>query len=212
MTKKRVIVGGLFLLLLLVLSALTVGNTIRLNNAVMKSWMQLEREYERRNDLIPNLAVLVPDHDGTLREAIGEMAGYRLAAIDNQRRAVPREPGYMGAIKFRLNIRFVMGSGHFLRDSTRFASFFDAQNGISGAASRLISDGEGFDEPDTGDSFSNAMILLERTESRIERSVSQYSNTARTYNRSVNTFPGSLYSDLLGFHTVLISEDKTASK
>ncbi|MFU8858782.1 MAG: LemA family protein [Cyclonatronaceae bacterium] len=212
MKKNRVIIGGLFLLVILVLSALSVGNTIRLNHAVMKSWMQLEREYERRNDLIPNLTVLVPDYDETLREAIDGMAGHRLAAIDNQRRAVPREPGYMGAIKSRLNRRFVMGSEHFLRDSTRFYSNHDAQQGISDAVSLLITSHGVNERVDDGDSFGNAVQLLERTALRIERSESRFSNKAHSYNRSVSSFPGRLYSDMLGLHKVLVITDRSASQ
>ena len=201
MKIKWLVTGGVVLILAFLV--LSFGNLLRHNYTVNKNWMQLEAEYERRADLIPNLAVLLPVELDAQADAVGRLVAYRLAAIENQRRTGVRRPGLIAAVKARLDSRFIPGSGHFLQDTTRFTAYMHAQHDISRVSALLVSAATGMDSAEPNGSFDNAVRLLERTETRIDRRLRQYNKSAKNYNRSVTGFPGRLYSGVSGFYGVL---------
>jgi LemA protein len=201
MKIKWLITGGVVLILAFL--ALSFGNLLWQNYSVNKNWMQLEAEYERRADLIPNLAVLLPVELDAQADAVGRLVAYRLAAIENQRRPGVRRPGRIAAVKARLDSRFILGAGHFLQDTSRFTAYMNAQHEISRVSARLVSAAAGTDSAEPDGSFGNAVRLLERSETIIDHQSQQYNKSAQNYNRSVTGFPGRWLPGLTGFYSVL---------
>jgi hypothetical protein len=189
--------GGILLVFVTIL-VLPFGNILRLNYAANKSWVQLETEHQRRADLIPNLAVLLPYEQDSRADAVGQLADYRLAAIENGRHPEPRSPGRIGAVKARLNARFIFGPDHFLHDAARFTAYMNAQHHISRVSARLLSASGGADSTGAYIPFSNATRILEQSVTRIDRRSRQYNERVQNYNRSVTGFPGRWYAGATG--------------
>ncbi|TVQ09684.1 MAG: hypothetical protein EA364_13555 [Balneolaceae bacterium] len=179
---------------------LSAAHTVRLNYTVQSGWMQLEGDYQRRADLIPNLAVLTAASAGTNAGVAERMAGYRLAAIESQRLAAARAPGRIAAVKARVNTRLVLGPEHFLHDQNRFGTYIRVQNGISRLAERLIVSETG---PAGDHSIIHIMELMQRMEERIRTNEQHYNTRAQRYNASVSSFPGRLYAGIFRMYPVI---------
>jgi LemA protein len=172
MNKKFLLWGALILVVLYVISGI---NTIpTLDEKVKASWSQVENQYQRRMDLIPNLVKTVKGyaaHESSTLEAV------------TQARA--------NATKITIN-------ADNLNDPAAMAKFEAAQGQLSSALSRLLAVSENYPNLKADQSFLALQSQLEGTENRISVARRDYIDTVQQYNTTIRTFPGMLWAKIYG--------------
>lgn len=143
--------------------------------AVSKAWAQVETQYQRRYDLIPNLVAAVKGSAKFEKET--------LSAVVEARSRV----GSVNATKDVLN------------DPAAFKKFEDAQAGLGSALSRLLVVVEKYPELKTTQGFQGLQDQLEGTENRIGVARHDFNEAAQGYNVAIKMFPASLIAKSYGF-------------
>jgi LemA protein len=177
-------VGGL-LLALLVFGGYFVSvrnNLVTLDEQVNQQWAQVESQYQRRFDLIPNLVRTV--------QGAANFEKSTLEAVVNARSRVGQvaapqgPPGAAGALP---------------NDPNAMQQFADAQQGLSSALSRLLVVVERYPELKSNQNFLELQSQLEGTENRIAVERQRYNTTAQQYNTAIRRFPASIVANMSGF-------------
>lgn len=162
--------------LLLVVYGINVNNSlVEKEEAVSQAWAQVENQYQRRMDLIPNLVNTVQGAADFEQETL-------TAVIDARSRAtsVTIEPGD-------------------LDNPEAFARFQQAQDQLSGALSRLLVSVERYPQLQATQNFRDLQVQLEGTENRISTERMRFNQTAQEFNTSIRRFPASMLAGMLGF-------------
>ena len=144
------------------------------DEAVKTAWSQVENQYQRRSDLIPNLVNTVKgyaDHERTTLERVIEA---RAKATQ-----MTVDPSNLDAASLR-----------------RFQS---AQGELGNALSRLLVVMEQYPELKANENFLELQAQLEGTENRIAVERKRFNETAQQYNTTIRSFPTTLVASLLGF-------------
>lgn len=133
-------------------------------------WADVQNDYQRRADLIPNLVATVQ----------GAVAGERgtLVAVQQARSAATQ----------------VKVDASTISDPAKFQQFQQAQNSLSGALSRLLVVTENYPTLRTNENFLALQSQLEGTENRITIARRDYNEAARVFNTTLHTFPGVLWA------------------
>lgn len=141
---------------------------------VRTAWSQVENQYQRRADLVPNLVGLVKgymEHErGTLENVIKARTKAVGAAPDASR-----------------------------LDEASLQNFQTAQGELAGALSRLMAVAENYPELKAGESFRELQVQLEGTENRIAVERKRFNETVQRYNTSLRRFPASLLAGFFHF-------------
>jgi len=145
------------------------------NEAVSTAWSQVENQYQRRLDLVPNLVETV--------KGSAKFEKDTLTAVVEARAKV----GQMAVGK------------EVLQDPAAFKKFEDAQAGLSSALSRLMVVVEKYPEIKSTQAFRDLQVQLEGTENRVAVARMDFNNAARDYNTSIKRFPGALVAGYGGF-------------
>nr|WP_314416641.1 LemA family protein [uncultured Pseudomonas sp.] len=173
--------SGWKVIALLALSSLLAGcgiNTIpTLDEQVKAAWSQVQNQYQRRSDLIPNLVETVK---GAARQ---EQA--TLTAV----------------IEARAKATSIQVDASTLNNPEKLKQFQDAQNQLTGALSRLMVVSERYPDLKSNQNFLSLQSQLEGTENRISVARRDFIQAVERYNTEIRTFPGRLwhaviYSDL----------------
>jgi LemA protein len=138
-------------------------------------WSDVETNYQRRLDLIPNLVETVKGAASFEQETFTAVAEARARA---------------GQITL---------SPEMLRDPQALARFQEAQSEVGSALSRLLVAVERYPELKATESFRDLQVQLEGTENRIAVARQRFNEAVRQYNLSVRRFPGRLVAGLFGF-------------
>jgi LemA protein len=169
---------GVLILLALVAGGMVLGtynNLVGLGQGVDAQWAQVENQYQRRADLIPNLVKTVEGaadfEKSTLEEVVRARASVGQATIDLKN--VPNDPAAM-------------------------AQFQAAQDGLSSALSRLLVVVERYPDLKANANFRELQAQLEGTENRIAVERGRYNERAQAYNTARLRFPAVLFANLLG--------------
>lgn len=158
------------------------NNLVTLDEQVNQQWAQVESQYQRRFDLIPNLV-------GTVQGA-ANFEKSTLEAVVNARARVGQvaapagPPGAAGAIT---------------TDPNQMQQFAEAQQGLSNALSRLLVVVERYPELKSNQNFLELQSQLEGTENRIAVERGRYNEAAQAYNTGIRRFPASLVASMSGF-------------
>ena len=170
--KKYWIFGIIALLVLFVISGI---NTIpTLDEKVAASWSQVENQYQRRSDLIPNLVKTVKGyaaHESQTLEAV---------------------------ISARANATKVTIDASKLNDPAAMAKFEQAQGPLSSALSKLLVVSENYPNLKADQNFLALQSQLEGTENRITVARMDYIQTVQQYNTTIRTFPGIIWAKIYG--------------
>lgn len=164
-----VVVGALALLLVSKYNGLVSSD-----ESVSKAWANVEAQYQRRADLIPNLVETVK--------------GY----------AEHEKSTYEAVIEARSKATQITLSVDELTEEN-MQKFQEAQSQISSALSRLIAVSENYPELKASEQFMELQAQLEGTENRINASRMEYNKEVMDYNVSVRSFPGNLIAGFFGF-------------
>ena len=150
----------------------TYNKMVTLDEGVAQSWSQVENQYQRRVDLIPNLVNTVKGAANFEQETLTQVIEARAKATDVQVNA---------------------------NDAESIAKFQQAQSGLSSALSRLMVVVEKYPELRATQQFSDLSVSLEGTENRISVERKNFNNVATGYNTFIRKFPNSMMAGLFGF-------------
>lgn len=176
MTKTRYVrPGGLLAVLLLatLLSGCGINNIPRYDEQVKSAWAQVENQYQRRADLIPNLVETVQGFALQERETLREVTEARSRATS------------------------IQISAEDLDDPERMRQFEQAQAQLTGALSRLMAVSERYPELRSNENFLALQSQLEGTENRIAVARRDYVTAVERYNTEIRTFPGRIWHSFL---------------
>jgi LemA protein len=164
----------LLALLLPLLSACGVNTIPTLEEQVNGAWAQVQNQYQRRADLIPNLVETV--------KGFAQQEQDVLIAVTEARAKV-------GQMQL---------SPEMLENEEAFRRFEESQAELSGALSRLMVVVEQYPELRSNQNFLALQSQLEGTENRIAVARRDYVQAVQGYNTEVRTFPGRLWAMVYG--------------
>lgn len=145
------------------------------NEGVKTAWAQVENQYQRRADLVPNLVEVV--------KGSAKFEKDTLTAVVEARAKVGQ---------------VTLGKG-VLEDPAAFKKFEEAQGGLSSALSRLMVVVEKYPELKSTQGFRDLQVQLEGTENRVAVARMDFNNAAQDYNTAIKRFPGALVAGFGGF-------------
>ncbi len=151
------------------------NSLVTLDEGVTSAWSQVENQYQRRADLVPNLVATVKGFAAQEREV--------LEAVTEARARV----GQLTVTK------------EVLEDPEAFAKFQEAQDGFSSALSRLLVVTENYPQLRSNENFLALQDQLEGTENRISIERRRFNEVVQGYNTAIRRFPGSLVAGFGGF-------------
>jgi len=172
-------VVGLIVLFLIVFGLFLVGtynSLVSLDQGVQAQWAQVENVYQRRLDLVPNLVETV--------KGAAEFEKETFTAVTEARSKV----GQISA----------EGLSNLPNDPAAFARFQQAQEGLSGALSRLLLVVERYPDLKATQNFLELQAQLEGTENRIAVERMRFNEAARAFNTKRLTFPTNLVAGFFG--------------
>lgn len=164
-----------FLVLLLVFTASGCGyNSLQaLDEDVKSTWAEVQNQYQRRADLVPNLVATVK------------------GAAQFEQETLTR------VIQARSNATAATIDANSLNNPEAFKKFEQAQNQLSSALSRLLVVVERYPELKANQNFQTLQAQLEGTENRIAVARKRYIEKVNEYNRAVRSFPTNLTAKYL---------------
>jgi LemA protein len=142
---------------------------------VKSKWANVESDYQRRADLIPNLVNTVKGAANFEQETITAVIEARSKATQTTVNASDLSP-------------------------EKIAAFQKAQGQLSGAIGRLLVSVERYPELKATEAFRDLQAQLEGTENRIKVSRNDFNAAVQDYNTSVKKFPMVLFSGIFGFN------------
>lgn len=164
-------------LLVLAVPVLLAGcgvNTIPTKDEQVKAaWGDVQSQYQRRSDLIPNL--------------VSTVQGYA-----QQERSVLTD-----VVKARASATQVKVDASTITDPEAFKKFQAAQDQLSGVLGRLLAITENYPDLKSNQNFLALQSQLEGTENRITVARRDYNEAVRQYNTELRTFPGVIWAATL---------------
>jgi LemA protein len=157
----------------LLLSGCGINNIPTFDEQVKGAWAQVENQYQRRADLIPNLV-----------ETVKSYAAHETETLQ-------------AVIEARAKASSIQLDAQSLSDPQAFARFEAAQNELSGALSRLLVVVERYPDLKANQNFLALQSQLEGTENRISVARRDYIEMVARYNTEIRTFPGRIWHSLL---------------
>jgi LemA protein len=162
--------------ILLVGGCSAYNRLVGLSQDVDSKWAQVETQYQRRADLIPNLVNTV--------SGAANFEKSTLVEITNARASV-------GQVK--------LDPSKAPTDPQQFAQFQNAQNQLGGALSRLLVVSERYPDLQANSNFRDLQAELEGTENRISVARMNFNNSTQAYDTAIKSFPAVLYAAAAGF-------------
>jgi len=176
-TKPRrhlgVLVPIVVVVLGLMMASCGINNIPTYEETSKAKWSEVENQYQRRSDLIPNLVETVKGYAKQEREVLDAVTNARSRATSIQ--ATP----------------------DLVNNPEAFKKFQEAQAQLSGALGRLLAISERYPELKSNQNFLALQAQLEGTENRIAVARRDYIEAVRVYNTELRTFPGVIWAKTL---------------
>ena len=163
---------ALVALLGLALAGCGVNNVPTLEEKAKAAWSEVQNQYQRRADLIPNLVETVKGYAAQEREV--------LTAV----------------IEARAKATQVKVDASTITDPAKFKEYQDAQNQLSGALGRLLVTVERYPDLKSNQNFLALQSQLEGTENRVTVARRDYIQAVQAFNTEIRTFPGVIWAKL----------------
>jgi len=169
---------GLLILLAIGVAGCVSGmyNTlVRLDEGTKQAWGQVENQYQRRYDLIPNL-------------------------VETVRGYAEHESGVFTQVaEARATVGKLQVTPEILNNPETFRHFQEAQASLTSALTRLLAVAENYPQLKANENFLQLQSQLEGTENRITVARNRFNDVIQEYNTSVRSFPTSLLAGMFGF-------------
>lgn len=160
---------------------------VTMDESVDAQWANVENQYQRRLDLIDNLVATVKGYADFEQETLTKVIEARASATQ-----IKIDPA---------NIT-----------PQQLQQFQQAQNGLSGALSRLLLVVERYPDLKANQGFLELQAQIEGTENRIAVERKKFNDTSREYNSYIRQFPRVLYAGLLKFKEKPYFESATGAE
>ena len=141
---------------------------------VKTSWAQVENQYQRRSDLIPNLVATVKGyaaHESQVLESVVEARAKATQVVVDPSTTSPEQ----------------------------LAAFQSAQGELSQALGRLLAVAENYPDLKANQNFLELQAQLEGTENRITVARNAFNEAAQSYNVLLRRFPNNIVASIFGF-------------
>jgi LemA protein len=147
---------------------------VQLDENVKAKWGNVQSEYQRRSDLIPNLVNTVKGAANFEQETLTRVIEARAKATSVQVNADDLSP-------------------------EKIQQFQQAQGELQGALSRLLVTVEKYPELKANQNFRDLQAQLEGTENRIKVSRNDFNTSVQSYNAVIRRFPNNIFAGMFGF-------------
>jgi LemA protein len=172
----------------LLVSGCGVNNIPTYDENAKAKWSDVQNQYQRRADLIPNLVETVKGYAAQERDVLTQVTEARAKASQ------------------------IKVDASTITDPAKFKEYQDAQNALTGALGRLLVTVERYPDLKSNQNFLALQSQLEGTENRIAVARRDYIEGVRVYNTELKTFPGliwasTLYRSYKPMETFTVAED-----
>ncbi|MDR1225674.1 MAG: LemA family protein [Prevotellaceae bacterium] len=147
---------------------------VELEEKVAEAWSQVENQYQRRSDLIPNLVETVKGYTKHEQETL-------TAVMDARAKAT----------------QVTIAAEHL--DDASVKKFQQAQAQVTSALGRLMAVAENYPNLKANQNFLELQAQLEGTENRIAVARKNFNEAVREYNTFIRRFPNNIFAGMFGF-------------
>jgi LemA protein len=169
-TFSRLRALGLAVLIGFFVSSCGYNNIPTLQEAAKAKWAEVENQYQRRSDLIPNLVQTVQGYAKQEKDVLTAVTEARAKATS------------------------IHVDASELTDPAKVKQLQDAQNALSGALGRLLAVSENYPDLKSNQNFLALQSQLEGTENRIAVARRDYIAAVQAFNTELRTFPGVIWA------------------
>ena len=187
MKMKQIKTAILTIVATLTLSSCNYNGMVEREEAVSQAWSNVENQYQRRADLIPNLVNTVKGYAAHEQETLAQVIEARSKATSINIDAESLTPETLQAYQ-------------------------KAQGEIGNALGRLIALGEAYPALKANENFKELQAQLEGTENRISVARRDYNESARKYNTTLRSFPKNILAGMFGFEKKAYFEAQEGSE
>ncbi|RKG31592.1 LemA family protein [Acinetobacter tianfuensis] len=153
-------------------------NTLQVKDeAVTASWSEVQNQYQRRADLVPNLVNVVKGYAKHEEQVLTEVT------------------------QARANVAGLKVDKEVLEDPALFQKYQEAQAQMTSALSRLIAVSENYPDLKANEQFRDLQVQLEGTENRIAVARNRYITTVQDFNSYARQFPQVMTAKVIGMDT-----------
>lgn len=153
-------------------------NTLQVKDeAVTAAWSEVQNQYQRRADLVPNLVNVVKGYAKHEEQVLTEVT------------------------QARANVAGLKVDKEVLEDPALFKKYQEAQAQMTGALSRLIAVSENYPDLKANEQFRDLQVQLEGTENRIAVARNRYISTVQDFNSYARQFPQVMTAKVIGMDT-----------
>lgn len=172
--KKGVIIAIAVVAVIAIYAISAYNSMVKMDENVTAAWAQVETQYQRRADLIPQLVNVVKgaaDYERTTLESV---------------------------IAARSKATSIQLTADDLTEEN-LAKYQKAQDELGGALGRLIAISEAYPELKANENFKELQAQLEGTENRIAVARKDFNETVQQYNSYIRRFPKNIFAGMFGF-------------
>lgn len=170
---KRAAKLALVLMIPLALAGCGINSIPTKDEQVKAAWGDVQNQYQRRSDLIPNLVATVQGYAQQERQVLTAVTQARAQATH------------------------VSVDASTINDPQAFQKYEQAQNQLSGVLGHLLAITENYPDLKSNQNFLVLQSQLEGTENRIAIARRDYNEAVRQYNTELRTFPGRIWASTL---------------
>ncbi len=171
---KKIIMICVALFALCGLSSCNYNSLVEKQQGVDQAWAEVENQYQRRSDLIPNLVNTVKGYSTHEEATLTKVTEARAKAT-----SITIDPANL--------------------NEETLAKYQEAQNELSGALKSLLAVTEAYPDLKANQNFLNLQAQLEGTENRVTVARKRYTESVQEYNTSIKKFPTVIYAGWFGF-------------
>ena len=172
--KKSTIIILVILAVILIWGATAYNNLVSKEENVNQQWSNVETQYQRRADLIPNLVSTVKGYASHESETL------------------------QGVVEARSKATQITVSGSDLTPE-KMAEYQKAQGAVSSALGKLLAIAENYPDLKANQNFLELQAQLEGSDNRISVARINYNNAAKDFNTTIRRFPNNILAGICGF-------------
>lgn len=171
---KKILSSLILLVAICSLTSCNYNSLVEKQQQVDQSWAQVENQYQRRADLIPNLVNTVKGYSTHEEETLVKVTEARAKATS-----------------------ITLSADELTEEN--LAKYQNAQNELSSALKSLLAVSEAYPDLKANENFLNLQAQLEGTENRISTERKRYTESVKDYNTAIKKFPTVIYAGWFGF-------------
>lgn len=172
--KKSTIIILVILAVILLWGVTAYNNLVSKEENVNQQWSNVETQYQRRADLIPNLVSTVKGYASHESETL------------------------QGVVEARSKATQITVSGSDLTPK-KMAEYQKAQGAVSSALGKLLAIAENYPDLKANQNFLELQAQLEGSDNRISVARINYNNAAKDFNTTIRRFPNNILAGICGF-------------